>query len=269
MATMNGLKPDGSSGGSNKSGSSDDMVMGLLSKMSEAYMNSKKENSERRTKVAELESFNDELEKKVSKQQKKIEKLKRKLQKIKHHGKDSDISDNEVEKGSRNDNIASAGLFEDKNGSKRKSHHGEHIPDILLGDVMKIKREDTMSPPPRNSSRSRVVQNLDSFKAPVEEKREISIRGSSPLRHPPERVTTKDAEIVRSVRSRMMEKEAEHKQENVEERGFANEYGSERDKSSDSRNQGIFPTIGIAFFIVFICMPALWGSGVTLSLCPH
>lgn len=53
------------------------------------------------------------------------------------------------------------------------------------------------------------------------------------MRHPQERVTTKDAEIVRSVRSRMMEKEAESKQGNPEERGFANEYGTER--GSDRR----------------------------------
>ena len=233
MATMNGLNPDGSNGGAKKSGSSDDMVMGLLSKMSEAYMNSKKENGELALKVADLELRNDELEKKVGKQQKKIEKLKRKLQKVKHHGKDSDdMSDKDVEKGSRND----AGLFEDKNGSKRKSHHGDHIPDILLGDVMKMKRDDTMSPPTSRSS-SRVAQNVDAFKAPIEEKREISIRGSSPLRHP-ERITTKDTEIVRSVRSRMMEKEAERKHGNSEERGFSSEYGTERDKSIDGRPQG-------------------------------
>merc|ERR1719412_1526817 len=69
--------------------------------------------------------------------------------------------------------------------------------------------------------------------SPIEEKREISIRGASPLRHPPERVTSKDAEIVRSVRSRMMEKESERKQGHPEERGFANEYGTER--GSDRR----------------------------------
>merc|ERR1712223_68790 len=73
--------------------------------------------------------------------------------------------------------------------------------------------------------------------APIEEKREISIRGTSPLRHP-ERITTKDTEIVRSVRSRMMEKEAERKHGNSEERGFASEYGTERDKSIEGRPQG-------------------------------
>ena len=150
--------------------------MGLLSKMSEAYMNSKKENGELATKVADLESYNNELEKKVSKQQKKIDKLKRKLQKIKHHGKDSDyeMSDKEAEKGGRNDNVTSVGLFEDKNSSKRKSRHNEHIPDILLGDVMKIKREDTMSPPTsrpssntRNSANSRVAVSYTHLKLPT------------------------------------------------------------------------------------------------------
>ena len=246
MATMNGLKPDGTgghSGSSAKNGSSADMVMGLLSKMSEAYMNSKKENTELVTKVTDLENYNEDLEKKVTKQQKKIDKLKRKLQKLKHQGKDSDFegSEREGEKGDRKDIDGTSRSFDEKNSSKRKmqqSNSNDHIPDILLGDVMKIKREDTMSPPTsrpssntRNSATAaataRVVQSIDSFKAPksigsdripspVEEKREISIRGGSPLRHQPERLTTKDAEIVRSVRSRMMEKEIGQRKGNTE-----------------------------------------------------
>ena len=253
MATLNGPKNEGTLGHSlvsNKSGSSDDMVMGLLSKMSEAYMNSKKENGELLAKITDLENQNEDLGKKVNKQQKKIEKLKRKLQKHKLQGKDSEfeISENEENKGT---NI-------DKNNSKQKqrqSNSNDHIPDILLGDVLKIKREDTLSPPTSRSSShtrnsasavatARVVQPIDSFKAPkhrssdrvaspFDEKREISIRGASPLRQPPERLTTQDAEIVRSVRTRMMEKEVQQKKGYSEERNFENEYGTVRDKNKE------------------------------------
>ena len=243
---MNGSKSDGTSThatGSGKSGNSDEMVMGLLSKMSEAYMNSKKENGELIAKVSDLENYNEELEKKANKQQKKIDKLKRKLQKLKHQGKNSEFEGSDNETGKRDVNLSGGRprAFEKNSGSKRtlgSSNSNDRIPDILLGDVMKIKGEGSVSPSTSRSSSitrnsataaatARVVQSIDSFKAPkrtssnkdqspFEEKREISIRGASPLRQPPERLTKRDAEIVRSVRNRMMEKE-------IEERGRVNE----------------------------------------------
>ena len=57
---------------------SDDTLMDLLGKMSEAYMNSKKENGELSAKLQTVEAENVELTKKVAKLTKKLEKLKRK-----------------------------------------------------------------------------------------------------------------------------------------------------------------------------------------------
>ena len=257
---MNGQRSDGSVNSSvnaNKNGSSDEMVMGLLSKMSEAYMNSKKENGELVLKIADLESSNEDIEKRLNKQQKKVEKLKRKLQKYKNAGKESDLetSDKDENRSATNDSSNKLTSFDDKNNSSKKSrapNSNDHIPDILLGDVMKIKRDDTMSPPPgRGSSRTansakmdatlRISQTIDSFKdskslssipilGAIEEKREVSIRGASPLRNPPERLTRQDADIVRSVRSRMLEKEGEKKKNPSDRQYFDNEYGGGENK---------------------------------------